>query len=62
MSLIPCAKKCIHQTDGYCTADGPHSVMTTDGGCAYYEAISTNDLNSLADGSGTDDLDGALGN
>ena len=36
MNLIPCAKKCAHQSEGYCGLETTSAVTNTAGGCPYF--------------------------
>ncbi len=36
MNLLPCAQRCRHQKDGYCTMEGVQPVQCLNGGCPYF--------------------------
>lgn len=36
MNLIPCARPCSHQQDGYCGLETTSAVTNTAGGCPYF--------------------------
>lgn len=57
--MIQCAKKCVHQKEGYCTLSGSFSVTNTVGECPHYKcsdtcANSVQKFNGITDGADID--------
>lgn len=46
--MIPCAKKCKYQTEGYCNLKGKMIVTSLKGECPHFKDNLDNQVNSLS--------------
>ncbi len=47
MNLIPCAKDCKHQLDGYCGLKGIETVTGSANDCCHYSSHLTNNYSNI---------------